>query len=106
MDAAAAPVVSREEPLLKWSLPLVPVVVLSVVGATVISGSNPLRVDVTPQAVTVHGSWGTSVPVIDIMTVSLADTPPHLRRTMGYGGWGTMRGQAASRDLGPPGTPM
>lgn len=99
-DAAFA---GGQERLLKWVMPLVPVVVLSVVGATVISGSNPLQVDITADAVTVRGSWGASVPTGDITSVTLVETLPHLRRTMGYGGWGTMRGRAASRDLGPYG---
>jgi hypothetical protein len=99
----APSIVGRRERLLKWTLPIVPVVVLSVAGATMISGSNPLRVGVTPDAVTVHGSWGTSVPLTDIASVSLVDTLPHLRRTMGYGGWGTMRARPTSRELGERG---
>jgi len=97
------PSIASHERLLRWALPIVPVVVLSLVGAAVISGSDPLRVDVTSDAVTVHGSWGTAVPLTEITSVSLVDTLPHLRRTMGYGGWGTMRGRAASRDLGEHG---
>jgi hypothetical protein len=98
-----APSVSGQERLLKWSLSIVPVIVLFVVGATVTSGSSPLRVDVTSAAVIVHGSWGTSVPLADITAVSLVDSLPHLRRTMGYGGFGTMRGHETSRELGESG---
>jgi hypothetical protein len=98
----APAIVSRQERLLKWVLPVVPSVILLVVGAAVIGG-NPLRVDVTPEAVIVRGTWGTSVPLADITAVQLVDTLPHLRRTRGYGSWGTMRGRATSRDLGERG---
>ena len=99
----APSMLGSQERLLKWALPIAPAVLLAVTAVSVLSGNSSLRVEMTPQAVVVHGSFGTTVPFADITSVSLVDTLPHLRRTMGYGGWGTMRGRAASRDLGERG---
>lgn len=102
-DALTPSAVTPQQRLLKWLLPLVPIVVLSVVTVAVVRGGGPLDIDITEQAVTVRGSWGTRVPIADITSVSLVDMLPPIRRTRGYGALGTMRGRAASPDLGPEG---